>query len=108
MGILQCEWDKPVPIKIQKGWKDYLSSLNYLHKLVLPRYLGTETDYVIELRAFADCSLLAYGACLYICYSIKINIHVTKLISIKIKNNYTKNNITISPRTVYAAVESRA
>ncbi|XP_060861787.1 uncharacterized protein LOC132938793 [Metopolophium dirhodum] len=82
---LQCDWDKPVPIEVQKEWKGYVSSLNYLRELEIPRYLGTETDYEIQIHGFADASLLAYGACLYIRCSSNKNIHVTKLICAKSK-----------------------
>jgi len=82
---LQCDWDKPVLIEVQKEWKSYVSSLNYLRELEIPRYLGTETDYEIQIHGFADASLLAYGACLYIRCSSNKNIHVTKLICAKSK-----------------------
>lgn len=82
---LQCDWDKPVPIVVQKEWKSYVSSLNYLRELEIPRYLGTETDYEIQIHGFADASLLAYGACLYIRCSSNTNVHVTKLICAKSK-----------------------
>ncbi|KAF0751198.1 Uncharacterized protein FWK35_00016915, partial [Aphis craccivora] len=82
---LQCDWDKPVPIVIQKEWKSYVSSLNYLRELEIPRYLGTETDYEVQIHGFADASLLAYGACLYIRCSSNKNVHVTKLICAKSK-----------------------
>lgn len=59
----QCHWDKAVPTEVQTEWKNYLSSLNYLRELEIPRYLGTETDYEIQIHGFADASFLAYGAC---------------------------------------------
>lgn len=82
---LQCDWDKPVPIEVKNEWKSYLSSLNYLRELEIPRYLGTEINYEIQIHGFADASLLAYGACLYIRCSSIDNVHVTKLICAKSK-----------------------
>jgi len=82
---LQCDWDKPVPIEVKNEWKSYLSSLNYLRELEIPRYLGTEIKYEIQIHGFADASLLAYGACLYIRCSSIDNVHVTKLICAKSK-----------------------
>ncbi|XP_050059728.1 uncharacterized protein LOC126551013 [Aphis gossypii] len=85
---LQCDWDNPVPIEVKNEWKNYLNSLHYLRELevpLVPRYLGTEIDYEIQIHGFADASLLAYGACLYIRCSSRDNVHVTKLICAKSK-----------------------
>ncbi|XP_060846165.1 uncharacterized protein LOC132925818 [Rhopalosiphum padi] len=66
MWRLKIDWDKPVPTKMHDEWTKYLHELASLRELCIPRFLCTEDNCDIEVHGFADASLAAYGACIYV------------------------------------------
>lgn len=66
MWRLKIDWDKPVPMKMHDEWTKYLHELASLRELCVPRFLCTEDNCDIEVRGFADASLAAYSACIYV------------------------------------------
>ncbi|XP_008189037.1 uncharacterized protein LOC103311234 [Acyrthosiphon pisum] len=63
---LKIDWDKPVPAKMHDEWTKYLHELANLRELNIQRFICTEDNCNIEVHGFADASLAAYGACIYI------------------------------------------
>lgn len=62
----KIDWDQTLPIPITNEWELFYKKLFTLNSLVIPRHaLGS--DYVIlQLHGFADSSLTAYGAAIYL------------------------------------------
>jgi len=58
-------WDSPVPPYIQLEWETYNNCLNELNSFSIPRWLGSDNGKHIEIHGFADASMKAYGACVY-------------------------------------------
>ncbi|CAI6360799.1 unnamed protein product [Macrosiphum euphorbiae] len=58
-------WDSPVPPHIQLEWETYNNYLNELNSFNIPRWLGSDKKKQIEIHGFADASMKAYGACIY-------------------------------------------
>ena len=67
---LGLDWDKELPMEMQKAFKSWLAGLKVLKGVRIPRrYFKTvwsECIDEVELHAFGDASLRGYGACVYI------------------------------------------
>ncbi|XP_008182367.1 uncharacterized protein LOC103309231 [Acyrthosiphon pisum] len=61
----KIDWDSPVPHHIQLEWETYNNCLNELNSFSIPRWLGSNKNKQIEIHGFADASMKAYGACIY-------------------------------------------
>ncbi|XP_060846330.1 uncharacterized protein LOC132925994 [Rhopalosiphum padi] len=58
-------WDSQIPPHMQLVWDGYISCLNELNSFNIPRWLGSDNDKQIEIHGFADASMKAYGAYIY-------------------------------------------
>ena len=58
-------WDSQIPPHMQSVWDGYISRLNELNSFNIPHWLGSDNDKQIEIHGFADASMKAYGACIY-------------------------------------------
>ncbi|XP_055612339.1 uncharacterized protein LOC129758753 [Uranotaenia lowii] len=63
---MQLGWDDPVPTSTSDQWMEISSQLPILSQLSIPRFVLTEKLATLELHGFADASLRAYGACIYL------------------------------------------
>lgn len=65
--LSRIEWDDPLPHELYVEWQDLINNISYLSQLKIPRHLFTNKEiHKLELHGFADASIKAYGACLYI------------------------------------------
>lgn len=70
MQTLWCKklsWDEEIlDESVLTHWNKFLSGLSLVKNLNISRYLFTQNSIQkVELHGFADASLLAYGACIY-------------------------------------------
>src|SRR5436190_9481034 len=60
-------WDEILPPDIIHSWTQFYDSLRYLNGFNINRYILTlKKKMYVELHGFADASIVAYGACVYI------------------------------------------
>ncbi|XP_060854980.1 uncharacterized protein LOC132932621 [Metopolophium dirhodum] len=85
MWRLKIDWDKPAPTKMHNEWIKYLHELTSLRELCIPRFLCTEDNCDIEVQGFADASLAAYGACIYVRTTNNSGVCTSHLLSAKSK-----------------------
>nr|XP_042905904.1 uncharacterized protein LOC122270858 [Parasteatoda tepidariorum] len=64
LWLLKIDWYQMLPDCIEKNWIDFVSTLPELKNLAIPRYVFREESIVIH--GFADASLMAYGAAIYV------------------------------------------
>nr|XP_012135024.1 PREDICTED: uncharacterized protein LOC105661809 [Megachile rotundata] len=62
---LQTNWDESVPQDVYKQWIDFITELEFLDKVKIPRRVIVATGRV-EVIGFSDVSEKAYGACAYL------------------------------------------
>ncbi|XP_026478309.1 uncharacterized protein LOC113384765 [Ctenocephalides felis] len=55
-----------LPDELQDSWNDFRHHLSCLEGLSVPRCLFKQVPVSIQCHGFADASLLAYGACVYL------------------------------------------
>ncbi|XP_049882518.1 uncharacterized protein LOC126378330 [Pectinophora gossypiella] len=60
------DWDDEIPSNIEKMWLNFVSGLNDLSSLQVPRWVLSADPSSIELHAFSDASQNAYAACVYL------------------------------------------
>lgn len=63
---LKLDWDESLPATIDNQWRQLRQELPVLNILKIPRFVSNTSIVKLELHGFADASLQAYGACLYI------------------------------------------
>ena len=65
---LGLDWDDKVPSDIKNEWMKWLYDLENLEEIEIPRFLfdGMEDYDTLELHAFSDASMKAYGCCIYL------------------------------------------
>ena len=63
----KVSWDEPVSEAAEKKWRAFISGLDQLQQLRIPRFIRcTEKTETAELHVFGDASELAYGAVAYL------------------------------------------
>jgi len=63
----RVDWDATLPTEIEGEWRKCRANLIHLNTLKITRSLVGDGDIAdIQLHGFADASLTAYGACLYL------------------------------------------
>lgn len=63
----QYEWDDPLPEGIINKWNHYRHDLLLINAISIPRrYTDIDKCREIQVHGFADASIRAYGACLYL------------------------------------------
>ena len=63
------DWDEPLPAEFRAEWDEWLSHLQELSRLTIPRALsrpGVEEDCTFELHTFTDASCEAIGHVIYL------------------------------------------
>lgn len=97
------DWDDPVPTHIEQKWDQIWSSIKVIEQLRIPRWLGMENDTNWQLHGFADSSVEAYGAAIYMRVTdLKGKISCNLLIA---KSKVTPLKTVTIPRLELAAAE---
>ncbi|XP_015374667.1 PREDICTED: uncharacterized protein LOC107169419 [Diuraphis noxia] len=64
---VKAGWGEPLPEEIQNEWRKFRDGLPQLNEISIPRkIIGGGINIEFQLHGFADASLKAYGACLYL------------------------------------------
>ncbi|XP_037931454.1 uncharacterized protein LOC119666243 [Teleopsis dalmanni] len=69
--FLQClwkhtlDWDESLPNQLHTAWTDLYNRLHIIQRLEFPRCVSI-SHASLELHAFCDASLNAYGVCIYV------------------------------------------
>lgn len=68
LWIRKLDWDTVIEDEIiLKSWSEFLNYITLVSSLKIPRYLLLERKIQkVEIHGFADASMAAYGACIYI------------------------------------------
>ncbi|XP_028161950.1 uncharacterized protein LOC114353953 isoform X1 [Ostrinia furnacalis] len=66
LWLEKYDWDDTVSLEIRDLWFLFESTLSFLNKLNIPRWISCEESSIYEVHVFTDASEKAYGACLYI------------------------------------------
>lgn len=62
---MKSDWDEILPTFLYLQWKEFYSNLSYLNTLIIPRHVLIHDYVTIEWHGFADSSMNAYGAVIY-------------------------------------------
>lgn len=73
-------WDDPLPEYLCEEWERYRKMLSILNTLSIPRHVIIDDVTDIEIHGFADSSLSAYGAAIYIKSTNRHNCVVVRLL----------------------------
>lgn len=81
---LKIDWDDEVPSNVNEEWQEYNNNLKYIQNIVIPRRI-IDSDEIINLQihGFADASMQAYGACIYLRSSDIHGNHTSRQIAAK-------------------------
>ena len=60
------EWDQQIDEQTKKEWEVWRSELDLLPQVKIPRFIGVNKDFEVELHTFCDASELAYDAVSYV------------------------------------------
>ncbi|XP_073816668.1 uncharacterized protein [Musca autumnalis] len=58
------QWDESLAQSLHTAWSQFVSQFTNLHKFIFPRFVSVPNS-TIQIHAFCDASLSAYGACVY-------------------------------------------
>ena len=62
------EWDEPLGTELTREWQEIAEDLTHLHQVSIKRqYLNNFNPAHVQIRAFSDASIKAYGAVVYLC-----------------------------------------
>ncbi|XP_037960052.1 uncharacterized protein LOC119689319 [Teleopsis dalmanni] len=59
-------WDDPLPLELLQEWLIYRRQLSQLEAVRIPRWIGMQPGYQIQLHGFCDASVKAMAAALYL------------------------------------------
>lgn len=59
-------WDDQLPKDQANKWLNYIREFSMLNELSIPRYVSLPLARSLELHAFSDSSLNAFGSCVYL------------------------------------------
>ncbi|XP_039315481.1 uncharacterized protein LOC113002965 [Solenopsis invicta] len=60
------KWDDPLTGKLQRAWREYVNDLREIHSIKIPRRIVPGSATRLNMHAFCDASMKAYGACIYL------------------------------------------
>ncbi|XP_071050711.1 uncharacterized protein [Onthophagus taurus] len=82
LWIQHLDWDDILPIELKIRWNNLRKEFSKINTIRIPRWIGTSSRATsIELHGFADASIIAYGAVLYLRVSIQNELRVSILVS---------------------------
>lgn len=102
----QLAWDEPIPTDLYTEWIAFLTELNDIDKIRIPRWLkfSSISSQRYEIHAFCDGSKNAYAAVVYLRIQTNENEFHTNLIVAKNKVTPTKPALVIPRIELCAAV----
>ncbi|XP_049308683.1 uncharacterized protein LOC125777638 [Bactrocera dorsalis] len=65
LWVEKIDWDESLPMTYQTAWLQLYDEFSSIGNMTFPRYVGFPNSS-LELHAFCDASLLAYGICIYV------------------------------------------
>ncbi|XP_064542093.1 uncharacterized protein LOC135431090 [Drosophila montana] len=66
LWLLKLAWDESVPQSLLQAWRNCVTSLKELSSISVPRFCLQAELTDIQLHAFCDASIRAYGCCVYV------------------------------------------
>ncbi|XP_066599999.1 uncharacterized protein [Prorops nasuta] len=66
LWIMKIEWDVPLTDDLMKRWRGYCGNIEGVNEISVSRWLGPISTAKLELHGFADASMRAYAATVYI------------------------------------------
>lgn len=63
---LKVDWSEQLPLDVIKEWQDFTANLCLIKEIKIPRCVLRSNPTYIVLHGFADASLKAYGAAIYL------------------------------------------
>ncbi|XP_026462759.1 uncharacterized protein LOC113365404 [Ctenocephalides felis] len=88
----KTDWDEEVPATIKEEWKTLQNQFTLLKEIKIQRYMfNQEPIKQIECHGFADASMAAYGACIYVRAIYNNNSISSRLLTAKSKVAPIKN-----------------
>ncbi|XP_039311989.1 uncharacterized protein LOC120359242 [Solenopsis invicta] len=60
------KWDDPLTGELQRAWREYVNDLREIHSIKIPRRIVPGSATRLNMHAFCDASMKAYGACIYL------------------------------------------
>lgn len=66
LWLCKIGWDDPVPESITESWYSFISMIDVLKEIRVPRFVRSENCEHTEVHMFSDASENAYGACAYV------------------------------------------
>ncbi|XP_055715157.1 uncharacterized protein LOC129809373 [Phlebotomus papatasi] len=89
-------WDDEFPEELSKPWRDYVSELQHIAEITVPRWISSISNPCrIELHLFCDASLKAYGAVAYLITEDSKGNRCSRLLSSKSRVAPLKPPLTI-------------
>ncbi|XP_070074043.1 uncharacterized protein [Drosophila takahashii] len=66
LWLRKLDWDESLPMQLQTSWEAFKGTLLQLPKIEASRFVHTDAKVPAEIHGFADASMRAYGACIYV------------------------------------------
>lgn len=66
--ILKTGWDEKIPIELEREYKEWLSTIDYINQCRIPRRLAEASllECKVALHVFCDASKEAYASCVFL------------------------------------------
>ncbi|XP_050540356.1 uncharacterized protein LOC126904996 [Daktulosphaira vitifoliae] len=81
---LKTDWDDELPAHISREWEAYRNELVDIEKIKIPRrIIGCNNVCDMQIHAFADASISAYGSCIYLMAKDADGSRIVRLIASK-------------------------
>ena len=110
--LVTKDWDDPAPNEMKEKFISWVTPLDELNKLRIPRHVGANSSENNELYVFCDASEMAYGAVAYLRQGNRLNpIFSKSRLATKVlgkameeEDDVLKNELTIARLELQAAV----
>ncbi|XP_055604341.1 uncharacterized protein LOC129752591 [Uranotaenia lowii] len=99
----KIDWDEKITTELVPQWEQFCEAINSVGMLRIPRQVVAPMAIRFEIHGFADASLFAYGACVYIRSIIHGNTAITRLLMAK-SRVVPKTVLTIPRKELLAAL----
>ncbi|XP_011707941.1 PREDICTED: uncharacterized protein LOC105462788 [Wasmannia auropunctata] len=66
LWLYKLSWDESLPAELHEKWSAFRKQMQEINKIKIPRSVVGKDCTSLQLHAFSDASLNAYGACVYI------------------------------------------